>query len=55
MATFLYHCPTTGMKVQGFVAEDPNKRDDNSYRPVTCAVCARTHLVNPKTGKVIGD
>lgn len=52
MPTFVYRCPTTGLNVQGFVADDPD--DDTAYEPVTCTVCTRTHLVNPKSGKVLG-
>jgi len=33
--------------------DDP-ERADETYEPVTCTVCARVHLVNPKTGKVLG-
>jgi hypothetical protein len=56
MAAFVYQCPTTGFKVQGFVADDPEReRDDEDYEPVTCTICTRTHLINPKTGKVLGD
>lgn len=55
--TFVYQCPTTGYKVQGyvanFVADDPER--DDAYEPVTCTLCSRVHLVNPKTGKVLGD
>jgi len=50
MPTFLYRCPNTGLKVQGWVADDPTK--DEPFAPVTCT---RVHLVNPKTGKVVGD
>jgi len=57
MSTFLFQCPTTGYKVQGyvedFVAEDSAR--ENTYEPVTCTLCSRVHLVNPKTGKVLGD
>jgi hypothetical protein len=34
--------------VQGWIADDPI--DDN----VICTAYARTHWVNPKTGKVLG-
>jgi hypothetical protein len=53
MATFLYRCPVTGYNVQGFVADDPAKDED--FVAVTCLVCTRVHLVNPKTGKLAGD
>jgi len=54
MPTFLYRCPHTGMNVQGWVADDPTEHDD-SYHALTCNACLRVHLVNPKTGKVLGD
>jgi hypothetical protein len=54
MATFLYRCPTTGLQVQGWSAADPTEGDDDIYETVTCLACAKVHLVNPKTGKVLG-
>jgi hypothetical protein len=55
MAQFIYRCPTTGFNVQGWVADDPEaERDDESYQTVVCVACTRQHLVNPKTGKVLG-
>ena len=53
MAAFVFRCPDTGRNVHGFVADDP-KRDDDSFEPVPCLICSRTHLVNPQTGKVLG-
>jgi len=53
MAThFVFRCPDTGLNVQGFIADDP--ADDNMFEPVICTACTRTHLINPKTGKVLG-
>jgi hypothetical protein len=52
MAPFLYRCPNTGYRVQGFVAEEVS--DDHTYLPVTCLMCRQTHLVNPSTGRVVG-
>jgi hypothetical protein len=49
---FLYRCPNTGLKVQGWVSDDPTKEE--AFQPVTCTACGRVHLVNPKTGKVAG-
>jgi hypothetical protein len=35
------------------IADDPE--DHNlTYVQVTCLACAQAHLVNPKTGKVLG-
>jgi hypothetical protein len=58
MPTFIFQCPNTGYRVQGFVADDPERgenTDRDSYEAVTCTVCARVHLVNPKTGKIAGE
>ncbi len=61
MATFIYRCPSTGYKVQGFIADSPAKDgsqakdSEGTFRSLTCLVCTRIHLVNPTTGKVIGD
>ena len=55
MPTFLYRWPNTGKNVQGWIADDPVDRDDDNYEAITCLACARIHLVNPKTGKVMGE
>jgi hypothetical protein len=55
MGTFLHRCPTTGHNVQGYVPDNAAAPDDDSvYEAVTCALCRRVHLVNPKTGDVVG-
>jgi len=41
------------MRVQGWVADDPT--NDDVFEAMTCLVCTRVHLVNPKTGRVIGE
>jgi len=51
--TFLYRCPNTRQTVQGWSAEDVSD-DDTSYQSVACPACAQTHLINLKTGKVLG-
>lgn len=55
MATFIYRCPATGLNVQGWVADDPSEGEAETYEPMTCTACTRIHLVNPKTGKPIGQ
>jgi hypothetical protein len=53
MAPFLYRCPNTGLDVQGFTVEEV--RDDaETFEAVICTACSRVHLVNPKTGRVLG-
>lgn len=54
MAAFLYRCPVTGYRVQGFVADDPANNENDAFQPVTCTVCGRVHLIDPKTGKTLG-
>ena len=51
---FVFRCPNTGLNVQGWVVEDPSERETNSYEAVTCTACTRVHLVDPKTGKILG-
>lgn len=53
MATFLFTCPASGMKVQGWRAEEPEI--SNNYEAVECTACGGTHLVNPSTGDVLGS
>jgi hypothetical protein len=51
MIPFTYRCPRTGQQVQGWAADDLTNGE--IYEPVTCTACARIHLVNPKSGKVL--
>jgi hypothetical protein len=43
------HRPT----VQGRSAEEVTD-DDTAYESVACLACTQVHLINPKTGKVLG-
>jgi hypothetical protein len=52
--TFLYRCPTTGFRIQGYSPEQTSD-DDGFYEPVTCALCKQVHLVNTATGNVLGE
>jgi hypothetical protein len=54
MPPFLYRCPNTSYRVQGFVAEEIPAEGD-IYEAVTCLACRRIHLVNPATGKLLGE
>jgi hypothetical protein len=53
MVPFLYRCPNTGDNVQAWAADDPED-DEMTYVQVTCLACAQAHLVDPKSGRVIG-
>jgi len=54
MPLFIYRCPKTGYRVQGFSAEDVSE-DHHVYEPVACATCHQIHHVNPTTGTVVGE
>jgi len=54
MPAFLYRCPNTGFQVQGYSPEQISDYD-GSYEAVTCLMCKRVHLMNPATGKVLGE
>jgi hypothetical protein len=55
MVTFLYRCPKTRLRVQGWVADDPEQRDKQSYEAVSCPACGGVHLVNSASGRTIDD
>ena len=55
MATFLYRCPKTRLRVQGWIADDANRPEKQSYETVTCLACGGVHLVNAASGKTIDD
>ena len=54
MAATLFTCPVTKMKVQHWLDDDENMPDDQ-YEMIVCKSCARLHLINSKTGKVLGQ
>jgi hypothetical protein len=53
MATILFRCPNTKLKVQAWIAEE--SPDRHVFAPVPCTACTRVHYVNPVTGKVLGE
>jgi len=61
MATFLFRCPNTGLRVQGWVADDASPHSDDAfpdndrYEAINCLACQGVHLVNPSTGKIAGQ
>ena len=50
--TYFYRCPNTGQTVTWSADETA---DDDVYLSVTCSACTQLYLVNPKTGKVLGN
>jgi hypothetical protein len=47
MVIFLCRCPTTGLRVQGRIADDPTEGEAERFEAATCLVCTRIHLVTP--------
>jgi len=54
MATRLFRCPITGHRVQGWFADNGSVNEDETYEGVNCLACRQVHMVNPKSGKVLG-
>jgi hypothetical protein len=56
MPPFIFRCPNTGFRVQGFAGDDGESEEaDGVFVGVTCLACGSVHLVNPKTGKTSGE
>jgi hypothetical protein len=58
MVSVIFRCPNTGLQVQGWIDDDPDRPiayGGATFEAVACSVCTRTHMVNPKTGKVLGE
>jgi hypothetical protein len=57
MGAFIYRCPARGFNVQGFASDHPAPVPasiESVYEAVTCTACRRVHLVNAKSGQVLG-
>ena len=54
MATLIFTCPSMGVRVHGWFADDATENGGDTYETVTCLACAGVHLVNRRTGKVLG-
>jgi hypothetical protein len=55
MAPFIYRCPNTGFRVQGWASDNESEMAGDVYEAITCLACGRQHLVDPKTGKMAGE
>jgi hypothetical protein len=53
MAVIVFKCPTIGLQVQGWLADDASDHC-NTYFPVRCEACKQMHYVNPATSRVLG-
>jgi hypothetical protein len=53
MVHFIFRCPATGMNVQHAVDDDEDV-PDNEFEAITCPAYTRLHLLNRRTGKLLG-
>jgi len=44
-----------GVKVQGWIADDPSGDGSSAFEPIMCTACKGLHLVNPSTGRRLGE
>jgi DNA-directed RNA polymerase subunit RPC12/RpoP len=51
MLSFTYRCPRTGQEVHGHVVVE--LINGQTYKLVTCTACGGTHLINPKTSRLL--
>lgn len=55
MPRVIFTCPDTAMKVQHWLGDDSDDVPADEYEPVDCPACAKVHLINRKTGKLLGE
>jgi hypothetical protein len=55
MATLLFTCPVSEMKVQHWVDDDDPSTPGERYQSIVCSACTRLHFINRKTGRVLGQ
>jgi hypothetical protein len=54
IVTFVFTCPYTGLRVQGWISDDTPEAPE-TYEPVSCHACGGMHLVDPRSGRVLGN
>jgi hypothetical protein len=56
MTNHIFRCTRTGMNIQVSLPDaGPADRSGDSYEAVSCPACARLHLVNKTTGKILSE
>jgi hypothetical protein len=53
MASLVFTCPTTKLKVQHWLDDDEDAQADE-YQPIICQACTWMHFINRKTGQLLG-
>jgi hypothetical protein len=55
MESLVFRCTQRRTDVQVWLPENADPERADNYEAVTCPACARVHLINRKTGKMLGD
>jgi hypothetical protein len=55
MENLVFRCTQTRTNVQVWLPEATQPECADSYEAVACPACARVHLINRKTGKMLGE
>ena len=56
MVAILFKCPQTGVRVQGWVSDEPIKPGQaRAYAFASCTMCNLLHLIDRITGKSIHE
>jgi hypothetical protein len=52
----IFRCPDTGFNVQTRIPRaEPAPDNATAYEPFACPICTRTHLIDPVTGRTLGQ
>ena len=54
MAASLFTCPSTNLMVQHWLDDDEDA-PETEYEAITCKACGRLHLINRKSGRLLGQ
>jgi hypothetical protein len=55
MRKLIFRCTQTGMNVQIHMPDAAPTDHPDAYETVNCPACARIHLINKITGRLLGD
>ena len=55
MPAFVCTCPLTKLDVPYWLDDEKDDVSETEYEAVTCKACAKVHLINRKTGKLLGQ
>ena len=56
MPAILFRCTATGVQTQGWIDDAVAAEiGENEYISIACAACRQAHLINPATGRLLGE